>query len=194
MARHHKSDDSGDDDFDPHRPSRTDGKSKKSSTKKKQKAGALEVRPPQAQPFFHNHNSPQFHDFNVNAKAIAFGGFLPIPDPTPTDLSFASQLAAYEQQKRDSVVSPGQYAVQPLLPAEFPGYQEESYLQSPFVIEKPVSYSPAFKLKGMLQFDDEVLDGQLHFTRRGPGGHTSRDTADIWLVELVACYEYVRKY
>lgn len=82
--------------------------------------------------------------------------FLPTPDPTPTDLAFAAQQFA---------------------------------LKSPAVVDNPNIYAPlpkgpAYCLNGMLQYDDEVLNGQLSFSRRGMLGHCSRDTADLWSVTV----------
>ena len=166
MARHDKSDDSGDDDFDPHRPN-VKGKKHSSATKKKQKkAGALQVLAPMTTA---HHNSAIKRHYN--ATTTDFGGPLPTPGLTPTDVSFASQAAAVAHE-RDSVIST-QWVVQPPRPP----IQEQVNLQE----QKSVPYQSKFKWNGMLGFEDEVLDAQLHFSRRGYSGqHTSRDTCDLW--------------
>jgi len=167
MARYEKSEDSRDDDFDPHNPSAINGTSKKTLArqKKKKPAGTLEVKVPTA---------AECNKALYNTPV--FGGPLPTPAPTATAVSFASHLTAHG--RGDSVVST-QYAVQPPVATQL-----QVQLQLPLTPDPlaPSLYAPVWNLKGMLRFDDEVLDGQLHFSRRGMPGHTSRDTADIWYV------------
>ena len=180
MARHNKSDDSGDSDFDPH--------VKKSSSVKKKKVGATEVK---------KATSLQLNKAPYNHNTSSFGG--PLPTPGLTHVTGSSgAFSQYPSSHRDSVVST-QYVVEP--PVLHPQQKVQVPLQSPFAIAQrhqsqlplqlqsqapstialpPTPQTSAVPPTTMLQFEDEVLDGQLHFSRRGKFGHCSRDTADLW--------------
>jgi hypothetical protein len=156
MAKHHKSDDSGDSDYDPEREKNT------KMAPSTRKAGASKSR--SLLSFF-------LPNGRHSSKALLLTfisldqGTLPTPGPTPTDPTFAAaQLATYHRQAAHHY----HHSQHPSVPLQSP---------LPAVLLPPM---PAVALRGMLQHDDEVLRAQLNFSRRGLVGHCSRDTADIW--------------
>ncbi|KIW00121.1 uncharacterized protein PV09_08303 [Verruconis gallopava] len=172
MAGFTKSDDSGDSDYSPCKDRRKRLKAAALSRKKKTAGASKLTGPPPAS------RDPT----NVNASRT---DALPTPDLTPTDPTFAAQFAAYEKL----LLHPEATQWAPLRPASSTAPEQASQVPPSGVRtacepEPATTKMPTFQLNGTLRFEDEVLDALLRFSRRGPRGHCSRDTADIWIYVL----------